>query len=322
MARDADPGFLRRVVHAEVERLASEMRVHQLDDALEALAGGDGLPAGLEAEVLFAGGVPRIRPVLVLLASRAGGRGEDPAAAAEVAYTAELLQAAIRLHDAALGQPGGLRRRAARRVVGRAAHFLGGNHVMLRALEIARRAPAPEILGDALDALRVVAEGHALGEDLRARAATPAEARTLAEDHTGAVLSFACRAGGRLGGLGPAELLALGGYGRHLGVGIHVAEDVQAVERGEVIPSRATLFPIAAASEVDPTVHDLWSRARRGNADLAELARRVREAGGLHAAREAMVKESWAARKALQGVPASAEREALERIAGSLGRAA
>ncbi len=321
---------VRRAVSAEIERLANELRgpIGSLDEALAALASGEGLPPGLEPEVLFAGGVPRIRPVLVVLASRStlGGSVADAAAAADVAYAAELLQTAIRLHDLALGRQHGRRRRAVRRVVGGAAHWLGAHHVMLRALEIARRAPAPDILGDALDALREVSEVQALGETLRARPATGADAVQLAEGHTGAVFAFACRAGGRLGGASRPSVTGLGRYGRHVGVGVHVAEDLALLERADdpyLLVGRPALYPVAIAGERDPEVNVLWRRLQgTPEARLAEALRvAVRDAGGMQASRELLVGQSWAARKAISTLDDTPAREQLDRIASALGRA-
>jgi geranylgeranyl pyrophosphate synthase len=305
--RPARGEAVRRALAAEIERLAGELRgpISTLDDALTSLASGDGLPPGLEPEVLFAGGVPRIRPVLVMLASRstANQREADAAAAAEVAYAAELLHTAIRLHDVALGRQHGRRRRAA------------------------RRAPAPDVLGDALDALREVSEGQALGEQLRARPASATDAVQLAEGHTGAVFAFACRAGGRLGGASRTAVTGLGRYGRHVGVGVHVAEELAALERGDdpwLLASRPTIYPVAWAGERDPEVSVLWRRLQASpEAKLAEALRvAVRDAGGLQASRELLVGQSWAARKALAGVDDTPAREQLDRIATALGRTA
>ena len=322
---------VRRALAAEVERLAGELRgpIGSIDDALAALTSGAGLPPGLEPEVLFAGGVPRIRPVLVVLASRSTlGAVEAPSSAtAEVAYAAELLHTAIRLHDLALGRQHGRRRRVARRVLGGAAHWLGAHHITLRALEIARRAPTPEILGDALDALREVSEGQALGEALRSRPAGEADAVALAEGHTGAVFAFACRAGGRLGGASRPTVTGLGRYGRHVGVGVHVAEDVAALERADdpfQLVSRPALFPVAAAGVVNPEVLTLWRQlqATPESRLAAALRDAVREAGGLQAARELLVGQSWAARKAISTLDDTPAREQLDRIAAALGRSA
>ena len=65
-----------------------EETVSELERALGDLAMGEGAPPGFDPERHLAPGLPRLRPVLVMLAARAAG-AEDPEAA-EVASAAEL----------------------------------------------------------------------------------------------------------------------------------------------------------------------------------------------------------------------------------------
>lgn len=320
----------RRRLLAEVERLASELRdPGRIEDTLATLIGGEGSEYGIAPEELFSGGVPRIRPVLVHLAAQTGLHpGAEPAAGtADVALVAELLHAAVILHDAALGRREGLRRRAARRVLHRASHWLGGNHLTLRALEIARRAPAPEILGDALDALREVTEGQAFGAALQERTPTPADVLRHAESQAGAVLAFSCRAGGRLAGAGRPSLTRLGRYGRHTGVAFQLAEDLAAFDSTDGLDGLVRLaatgrpvLPIAIAAERDPELAALW----RSLGDLEEpetataIAERVGSSGAIGRGREAMLEHVWAARRALAELPDTPARGAMDRIVGSL----
>ncbi|NOY25457.1 MAG: hypothetical protein GXP62_06245, partial [Oligoflexia bacterium] len=149
----------------------------KLDGALRDLAGGQGAPQGYDTQHFLAPGLPRVRPVLVLLSARAAqlsdgalrsADDEEAVSGAEhIAAATELLAIAITLHDAALGQRGGRRRRVARRVLGGAVGWLGGNHLTLRALELSRHAPAPEIIGDLLDTLREITDGQALAQALQ-----------------------------------------------------------------------------------------------------------------------------------------------------------
>lgn len=322
------PGASRRALGEEVDRLAHEVRapLHGLEEAMAALVGGEGLPPGLPPEVLFEGGVPRMRPVLVVLAARAAAlRDADPQAAMDVAAVADLLDAAVLLHDVALGRRDGRRRRVARRVLRGATTLLGASHVTLRALELARRAPTPEILGEALEALRDVTEGHALRQTLRDRPATAADAIHLAEGRNGALFAFACRAGGHLVHASRPEISGLGRYGRHVGVAVHLSEDLVCFERGgralaEEAATNRTLFPVAWANAKDPALDPLWRRLGTGyDGGLAtEVEERVRAAGGLTAGREALVKESWQARKALEPLRPSPARESLDRLAASV----
>ncbi|HND28922.1 MAG TPA: polyprenyl synthetase family protein [Myxococcota bacterium] len=324
----------RQALLAEVERLGRDVLggADPFEEALHALADGDGLPPGLTPEMLFVGGIPRIRPLLVSLAARVGSvEGRlDPEAAFEAACVAELLHAGIRVHDAALGRPHGRRRRAARKVL-KATWWLGGNHLSLRALEIARRLPAPEILGDLLETMREVAEGHALGEELRRREPTAADAIQHAEGRAGAVFSFACRAGGRLGGVERHAVAGLSRYGRHVGVAWQLSEDLASFERPEerreLLADAAwtrPLYPVAWANQEDPEVGRLWGQVReRGEGEVVDLlAERVRATGGLVAGRSALIQQTWAARQALVDLPETPARQAMERLAGSLARAA
>ena len=52
----------------------------------------------------------------------------------------------------------------------------GANHMTLRALEISPR-PRTELVGDVLDTLREIADGHVLSQSIDGRVATPEEAR-------------------------------------------------------------------------------------------------------------------------------------------------
>jgi geranylgeranyl pyrophosphate synthase len=322
----------RRAVAAEIERIAADLRAGPVEDALAALLGGEILPPQVLREALFTDGVPHVRPVLVHLAAQAAApRTAEFAAAGDVALVAELLHTAIVLHDATLGRQDGRRRRAARRVLRGATAFLGGSHLTLRVMEIARRAPAPEILGDALDALREVAEGQALRASFEHREPSAAEALSHHESRHGAVFAFSCKAGGRLAGASRPVVTRLGRYGRHTGVAWQLAEDLAAFEPQDdwrALTRRAEggrpLYPLAWAGGVDPQLPALWRRLgeRADPALAADLATRVRDAGGLSAGREALVGQTWAARLALTTVPESSARDALDRIVASLSQIA
>src|SRR4030095_16539051 len=102
------------------------LRLQNLDQTVRDLAGGDGAPPGFDPDRFLAPGVPRVRPLLVLLSARAAGspaRGDDPTGGAAAV---ELVHLAILVHDAALGRRNGLRRRAARRLLGGAGGAPGG----------------------------------------------------------------------------------------------------------------------------------------------------------------------------------------------------
>lgn len=318
----------RRKVAAEIERLAGEGGQSSLEEAIAALVGGDVLPTPVLREALGSDGMPHLRPVLVHLAAQAGAQAAtDPAAAQDVAIIAELLNCAILLHDAALGNHDGRRRRAARRVLKGAGAWLGGSHLTLRVLEIARRVPAPEIMGDALDALREVSEGQSLRASFEDHSPTTAETLQHLEARHGAVFAFACKAGGHLAHAERPIVTRLGRYGRHTGVAWHLAEDLAAFDAHDdwkVLIRRAQagrpIFPVAWATGKEPELGRLWRQlgVEPDPALASRVAAQVRDAGGLGAGREALVQQSWSARLALGTIPGSPARDSLERIAASL----
>lgn len=335
----------RRVLEAGLgsDVLTGDLRAQldRLDQALEDLAGGTGAPEGFDSTIFLAPGIPRVRPLLVLLSERAtrahvdadGGEvlDTDPMDAAEhVAVAAELLHAAIVVHDRALGLPGGRRRRAARRLLG-AVGWLGANHLTLRALELARHAPTPGIVDDALDALREIADGHALSESIRGRAATASESVELAEGYTGAVFDFACRAGARVAGGDDAVVRALGRYGRHAGVAWYMADDLtdmvtapdeflQTIE--DRLGRHSPNFAVSLGAERDPLVAELWMRLRQDQDDALarELQERIRASGAILEGRSRLTQQTWRARKALQAIRPSPDRDALDRLAVAIAK--
>jgi len=311
----------------------------RLDGALRDLAGGDSAPQGFDPFIFLAPGLPRVRPVLVLLSARAAQHdptGGTPAyqdsqeGTEHVAMAAELLHIAITLHDAALGQRGGRRRRAARRLLGGAVGWLGANHLTLRALELSRHAPAPEIVSDLVDTLREITDGQALAQALQGGATGSADqAIALADARSGAVFSFACRAGARLVGADRQIVRSLGRYGRHAGIAWHLADDLWALglegedllrEVGDRAASGRIPLAVSLAATQDPAVGEAWRRlSRHADSGLAtHLAERVTAAGGVAAGHERLVLETWTARKALHQLPPSPHREALDQFAARL----
>jgi len=322
--------------------LASDLkaRLDRLEDAFEDLAGGAGAPSDFDPQRFLAPGIPRVRPMLVLLserATRAHGEAEGTTtevpegdAAEHIAMAAELLHVAIVVHDRALGLPGGRRRRAARKLLG-AVGWLGANHLSLRALELARHAPTPHVVDDVLDALREITDGHALSESIRGRMATPAECEELADGYTGAVFDFACRSGARVAGGEPHIIRSLGRYGRHAGVAWHMRDDLVAMEADthdvaatieERLGKHSPNFAISLGAERDARIGEMWLKLRHApDDDLArELQERVQASGALSAGRERLLSQTWRARKALGGLSPSPHRDALDKIAAAIAK--
>lgn len=323
-----------------LERLAEFVPIDHLRDAVEPvspdlpsvdhlrnLLGGDGIPDDLEPELLVTSGkVPRLRTLLVALSARAvGAREVDP----DLQHAAEMLYLGLTLHDVALGRTSGRRRRVARRIVRRSADWLGGNHLTLRALELVRYVPRPELVGEAIDTLRAFSEGQALARELQRGDDLPErdDWRDHVDAHAGALYAFCCRAGGRLGTDDDALLAALGRYGRHVGRACSVAQDAIALSdptnRAEHLVDRALIgrpiLPVVAAIEADPSLGRAWLElVRDPEVEAAgELADRVL-VHGLPASRDVLTRAAFSARQALQLLPESPYRYGMERLASGI----
>lgn len=319
---------LERVPQAEGPlRRASTLVWQDLPDeaGLLDLLGGAGAPLDFARARIAGHGVPRIRPLLVALSARAAGAERvDP----QLQHAAELLHLTLAVHDLALGEGEGRRRRVARRLLHGSVSWLGGNHLTLRALELARHGASPHVLGEMLDTLREVSEAAALARELQL-GAVPDEGdwREHAGGHAGAVFAFCCRGGALLADPGAAHVSSLGRYGRHLGRLWSAAEDCAALRReeaGEWLRARAGIgrpvLPVVLAGARDPAVAVAWSRVVREpeSSDIAPLVEAGRDA--LHLARRVMVREAWSARRALSDLPKSPYRDGLDRLAADLAR--
>ena len=313
-------------------------RIHRLEAALQDVAGGEGAPEDFDPHVFLAPGIPRVRPVLVLLSERAArahvkgaAREESETVTADVAVAAELLHLAILVHDRALGLPGGRRRRAARKMLG-AVGWLGANHMTLRALELSRHAPSPELVGDVLDALRDIAEGHALSQSIDNRVASPTEVEELAAGYTGAVFDFACRSGARLAGADRMVVGGLGRYGRHAGVAWHLADDLAVMDTPDTelvdaiedrLSKRSPNYAVSLGAERDERIRDIWMAFRNGPIDetqARELRERIVDAGVLIEGRRHLAEQTWRARRALNGLSPSPDRDALDALVANIAK--
>jgi len=324
----------RRGPRLDPELLGQDLREHlgRFEQALGDLTGGEGVPAGFDPERFLAPGLPRVRPLLVVLSAHAASEQGHHTSAEDtehVAVAAELLHVAIVIHDAALGRQGGRRRRAARRLLGGAAAWLGGNHLTLRALELARHAPSPDTVGELLDALREISDGHALAQDLDGHLPTPLQSIELADGRTAAVFSFACRAGARVAGADRKVVHTLGRYGRHAGLAWHLTEDLALFnldpdDRDEAIEERLlrglSNHAVALAATDDAALARDWARLHH-DADrdrLRSMTDRVARSGAVQEGRRRVLREVWAARQALHSLPPTPARDSLDHLAASL----
>jgi len=306
---------------AEAKNLHDLVRDDLISD--EVLAHVVGRLGTEDLEELLGAERVRIRPLLVALSARAAGAAAvDP----ELQHAAELLHLGLTVHDVTLGQPGGRRRRVARRLLKR----FGGSHLTVRALELVRHVSPPEIMGEAVDTLRAFADGEALSRHLRESGVVPErrEAVEHADVHHGALLAFCCRAGGYIAGGDVSTVASLGRYGRHVGRLWTLAEDQTGLTSDDApvwLVSRAAagrpILALAIAAERDDAIEPLWQGLVHDGRNAPVLVERLRTTGALSTTREAMAQSSWTARQALRSLPDSPYRQGLHALAGGLARA-
>jgi farnesyl diphosphate synthase len=200
-------------------------------------------PAGAAAPPLVAamrhaalGGGKRLRPLLVECAAALGDA--DPAAVLRVGTAVELVHCYSLVHDDLPAMDDAALRRGrptCHRAFGEATAILAGDALLTLAFEVLARPdwPAPPELRAQLVLELAQAAGMAgmcAGQelDLSAAAGPASEAAIgrLQALKTGALIRFACTAGGRLGGLGPPQLQAVEGYAERLGRAFQIKDDL------------------------------------------------------------------------------------------------
>jgi octaprenyl-diphosphate synthase len=285
-------------------------------------------PGTLAAAHLLESGGKRVRPLALLLS--AACFGEVPRAARDVAVVAELIHAATLLHDDVIDDADERRGRpAARRLWGNAVSVLGGDLLLVHALQ-RTQAAAPVLMPDLLATMRRLVDGEIV--QLRGRTRLDLSEATyfaIVRDKTASLFAFAARAGARLGGAPAAAVDALGSYGEHLGVAFQLVDDAldyagekAATGKGlftDLHEGKVTL-PLVRALAARPSLAADVDRARDGD-DLAcsRLAAAVVESRACDEVRALAREETNRALSALSSrVPPCPARDLLACVASEL----
>jgi octaprenyl-diphosphate synthase len=315
---------------AHVERLRA-----LLGDELETIEAE--LPDHLQTSIyplvetgrhLLASGGKRIRPILTLLCAHAVGH--PGVEARKLAAAGELVHLATLLHDDVIDDADLRRGQPTPRVVwSNTASVLGGDYALTRALDLVGSVDVDAPLREAIRTLRSLVEGEILQLSHRGRAATTvADYVELAERKTASLFRWCCRAGAHLGG-DPHQIDAFGEYGAALGLGFQVVDDILDYSDSAETTGKE---PLADLREGKPTLPLLVAMDRSASFrdDVAHafetgtalqgqrVFRALHETGALDHTREVARGHATSAITHLHRVPASAYRDALERIAGSL----
>lgn len=297
----------------------------QVEESLLAAAGDGPEPGTAAARHLIARGGKRVRPLALLLS--AACFGPIPPAARELAVVVELVHSATLLHDDVIDD-GDERRGAetARRVWGNAVSVLGGDLMLVHALE-RTRVHAPAELPGLIATLRQLVEGEIV--QLRGRRELDASRETydrILRDKTASLFAWATRTGARLGGASGEAQDGMATFGERLGVAFQLVDDVldyagSATGKtpfADLREGKLTL-PLVLAVERQPELLDALRRIHRGDlAPVEELCRGVVESGACEAVRQRAAAVTREALSALDAVAPGPARRLLEGVAQEL----
>ncbi len=289
--------------------MAADMQ--QVDAVIQRRLASDVALINQIAHYIISAGGKRIRPMLVLLFSRAlGFEGRERY---ELAATVEFIHTATLLHDDVVDESALRRgRETANALFGNAASVLVGDFVYSRAFQMMVSVNRMRVLEVLADATNVIAEGEVLQ-------LMNMHDPDIAVDDYLRVIRF------KTAKLfeASARLDACADYGRSLGTAFQLIDDLLDYEGstpqlgknvGDDLREGKPTLPLLVAME-------RGSAAERGLirhaiehgevARLAEIVEIVRHTGAIGATRDAARAEADKAREALALVPPSASREAL-----------
>ena len=297
---------------------------------LDALA-QDPEQAKAAAAYLLASGGKRVRPMVVLLASRLG----TPAPAADVrnlAVVSELIHAATLLHDDVIdegderrGQP------TARRVYSNSASVLGGDHLLIEALRLVQRSGSPALLESLLDTISEIVTAEALQLEWRGRF-EPDRSTYLRviQGKTAVLFRWGFEAGATLAGLAQEDIERLMEAGMALGEAFQLIDDVLDLE-GEPAETGKVLFTdlregkmtwplILAAERVDGFVEQVRRcMSDEGGLDSERgVVQTLQRCGALADTRRLATERVDHACSLIGALPASPAQRALELLARSV----
>jgi octaprenyl-diphosphate synthase len=272
--------------------------------------------------IISAGG-KRIRPLLVLLFSRAlGFTGPERH---ELAATVEFIHTATLLHDDVVDESDLRRgRQTANALFGNAASVLVGDFVYSRAFQMMVSVNRMRVLEVLADATNVIAEGEVLQlMNMHDPDLAVADYLRVIRYKTAKLFEASARIGAVLAEAPPAVEEACAAYGRSLGTAFQLIDDLLDYEGstgqlgknvGDDLREGKPTLPLLIAMERGlPAERDLLRHAiEHGEvARLPEIVEIVRRTGALSATREAARAEAEAAGRQLEHLPQSRYKEAL-----------
>ena len=309
---------------AITELMAGEMA--QVDAVIHRRLASEVVLINQISHYIVSAGGKRLRPMLVLLFSRALGF-EQPARF-ELAATVEFIHTATLLHDDVVDESSLRRgRQTANALFGNAASVLVGDFLYSRAFQMMVSVDSMRVLEVLADATNVIAEGEVL------QLLNMHDPDISVEDYlrvirykTAKLFEASARIGAVLAGSDSPLEEACAAYGQALGTAFQIADDLLDYEGttaalgknvgDDLREGKPTLPLLAAMSRGTPEERELIRHAiQNGEVErLDEIVAIVRRTGALDITREAARAEAERAREHISALPSSQFKDALLRL--------
>jgi len=265
-----------------------------------------------------------LRPTLVFLAARFGP-GHDRQVILNLAESLELVHTASLVHDDIVDRAD-LRRNVptVNATWSDDVALIIGDYLFAKAYALAAVLPKPEVIAIVAQTVFALCDGEL--EEVIADAGLPSEREYFEriELKTASLYAACCQGGAILADADPEHVAALGAFGTSLGLAFQITDDVLDLvghedEFGKTVgrdlaEGMATL-PMIYAAEERPELAPRFVATQKAADEVRELLRAVRATDGVERARKRALALHDDATRALDGLPARVEREALLEIA-------
>jgi octaprenyl-diphosphate synthase len=229
-------------------------------------------------EYLRAGGGKRLRPMLLLLASRLfSGNGKVNASAIRLGAVVEIIHTATLVHDDIIDEAEIRRGRpSANTQWGNAKCVLAGDWLYMQAFKVAVQERNFRVLDVLIDLTQQMVEGELLQMERLGRCVSLDEYLDLIFRKTACLFSVCMRLGGILAKATPEQEENLAAYGRNLGMAFQIVDDVLDLTASEEIlgkpvasdlrEGKTTIAVIAALEKCTPAERGIIETVMREGA--------------------------------------------------------
>jgi len=228
-------------------------------------------------EYLRVGGGKRIRPLLLLLASKlvANGNSEVNASALRMGSVVEIIHTATLVHDDIIDEADTRRGRpSANTRWGNSKCVLAGDWLYMQAFKVALQERNFRVLDVLIDLTQQMVEGELLQTELIGRCISMDEYMDLIFRKTACLFSVCMRLGGIVGGASAVQEEGLANYGYNLGMAFQIVDDVLDLTASEEVLGK----PVGSdLREGKTTMAVIASLAKCNSAERAQIETVLRE---------------------------------------------